>query len=109
MTKGELLHRVQQRLADGRLPLIAPNSVLAGYGTGRCCAACGEPIDPDQVQYELDDVGIAFHLVCHTVWQQECLDRITEVRPATPGDSATGARYLPDASAPQGSAAGSAS
>lgn len=64
------------RIADGQLPLTVPPTVYAGYGAGEPCDLCGQPIEPQQVDYEVADEphhrSWEFHLHCYTVWQREC-------------------------------------
>ena len=68
--------RVRQRLEEGRLPLIIPEYILGGYGSGRVCIACDQPITSTQIEYEVEDDRngrrLSFHLGCHVVWQLEC-------------------------------------
>jgi hypothetical protein len=74
--RDELRRRVRQYLEGGRLPMMVPKEVAAGYGSGRMCAACDEPITSTQVEYEVDDcrggVRLRFHPDCHSVWRLEC-------------------------------------
>lgn len=76
--RDELRRRVRQYLERGRLPMLVPEEVAAGYGSGRMCAACDEPITSTQVEYEVDDcrggVRLRFHLNCHSAWRLECAD-----------------------------------
>lgn len=71
-----LRHHVRELIENGRLPVMLPHEVHAGYGSGRICAACGERITPSQVEYEVEDSGsdtrLRFHVGCHLVWQVEC-------------------------------------
>ena len=68
--------RVRERIADGRLPVMVPTRIDAGYGSGHLCVACDQPITSTQVEYELADCRdgrpLRFHLGCHVVWQIEC-------------------------------------
>lgn len=68
--------RVRERIADGRLPVMVPTRIDAGYGSGHTCVACAEPITSTQIEYELNDYrdgrALCFHLGCHVVWQIEC-------------------------------------
>ena len=80
--ENELIQRAQQRIDDGRLPLVLPSLISAGYGTaGTRCAVCDLDILPDQVLYEIDDPRaveelIAFHFGCYVIWQRECAQRL---------------------------------
>jgi len=76
LRNGALRLLVRQLLENGRLPVILPKQIAAGYGSGRVCAACDEPITSTQVEYEVDDClnggRLRFHMGCHVVWQLEC-------------------------------------
>jgi hypothetical protein len=37
-----------------RIPNRPPDRAWGGPGTGGPCAACGEPVTPDEVEYELE-------------------------------------------------------
>jgi hypothetical protein len=68
--------RVRQHLENGRLPLMQPREIAAGYGSGRVCAACDDPITTTQVEYEVeqcpDGSRLRFHISCHVAWRLEC-------------------------------------
>ena len=68
--------RVRERIENGRLPMMVPTLIEAGYGSGEVCVACDQPITSTQVEYELADCRdgrlLCFHLGCHVVWQIEC-------------------------------------
>jgi hypothetical protein len=68
--------RVRERIEDGRLPVMVPTRIDAGYGSGHVCVACDQAITSTQVEYELADYRdgrpLYFHLGCHVVWQIEC-------------------------------------
>lgn len=66
----------QRRVADGRLPRTAPLYMWAGAGSGARCALCDRPIDPEQVEYELEfnsapATVYRFHRLCHDAWHLE--------------------------------------
>src|SRR5690349_18232356 len=68
------------RIAKGQMPGEAPTRFWAGFGSGRPCALCDEPIQSNEVEYEVKPIGAAvqtlrFHRVCHYAWQLEC-DRV---------------------------------
>jgi len=77
--------RVRELLKDGRLPLMVPMRVDGSYGCGQSCLVCDQPITSTDVQYEVDDYRngkrLYFHLICHVVWQTECVGvrRVSEV------------------------------
>jgi hypothetical protein len=72
---SELRLRVRQRIENGQLPVVS-KQIAGGYGSGRVCVACDEPITSAQVEYEIrderGDSQLCFHLGCHVVWQLEC-------------------------------------
>ncbi len=75
--RNELRRRVRERIEFGQLPVMMAKQVAAGYGSGRVCAACDEPITSTQVEYEVDDCRdgyrlLRFHPGCHSLWQLEC-------------------------------------
>jgi methionyl-tRNA synthetase len=42
--------------------------VWAGRGTGEICSGCGKPIEPSEVEYEVEvssDSSLRFHMSCH--------------------------------------------
>lgn len=67
---------VRQLVESGRLPVMLPTQIAAGYGSGRLCCACDDPITSTQVEYEVDDYRdggrLCFHRGCHLAWQLEC-------------------------------------
>lgn len=81
----ELRSLAGARIAGGRLPVMVPTEVSAGYGSGEPCGLCGQPIDPQQVDYEVVDQSLdrswEFHLACYSVWQLECVSRLDHQRP----------------------------
>jgi hypothetical protein len=72
----ELRRRAREEIQKGRLPDSAPASIWGGRGSGLPCAVCGDPILPNQVEYEISESSgvdsLRFHLPCHAVWQLEC-------------------------------------
>jgi len=71
--------RVCQLIEDGRLPVMMPAQIAAGYGSGRVCVACDLPIASTRVQYEVEERSdgrrLNLHMGCHVVWQLECAHR----------------------------------
>lgn len=82
MAENELIQRVQQRIDAGRLPVVLPSLISAGYGTGSvACAVCDLRILSEQVMYEVDDPRavdklLPFHFGCYVIWQRECAQRL---------------------------------
>ena len=70
----ELRMRVRQRIEHGTLPVVLPERIFAGYGSGGRCVACDQEISSTQIEYEVEALGspLRFHLGCHVVWQLEC-------------------------------------
>jgi len=71
--------RVRQLIDNGRLPAVIPKRILAGYGAGDLCTACGQPITNTQVVYDIEDDRChgrpIFHMRCHALLQLECAMR----------------------------------
>jgi hypothetical protein len=76
--EAELRLIARELMAKGQLPQKAPSKMWGGPGTGRVCALCGKPIQPGELEYELEGhidgavQSFRFHLVCESVWQLEC-------------------------------------
>lgn len=72
----DLRAMARERIADGRLPILFPDTLHAGYGTGTTCDLCGQPIERHQIDYEVTDRrngrSLSLHLACHAIWQLEC-------------------------------------
>jgi hypothetical protein len=68
--------RVRQLIENGELPVMVPEQIEAGYGSGRACVACDRPITNIQVEYEIGDYRdshpLIFHFGCHVMWRLEC-------------------------------------
>jgi hypothetical protein len=70
----EILARAQcisERLADGRLPWAKSAQLWAGFGKGRPCEGCDEPILSIDVEHEHDLVGggaVRLHAACSVIW-----------------------------------------
>jgi hypothetical protein len=68
--------RVRQLIETGELPVMVPEQIEAGYGSGRACVACDRPITRTQVEYEIEDCRdghpLTFHFGCHVLWRLEC-------------------------------------
>jgi hypothetical protein len=55
MDRARLRDVIRRKLYDGALPTNPPpGKIYAGYGSGAVCDACGDPIRPAQVEYELN-------------------------------------------------------
>ena len=75
---AELRRRIGQLIDSGRLPCMIPASILGGYGSGKRCTACDQPITPSQIEYEThtESRRLNLHLGCHVLWQLECQTRL---------------------------------
>jgi hypothetical protein len=73
---------VRQRIEHGRLPGVRPREIAAGYGSGHICVVCDKPVSSKQVEYEVEDAGtgkrLHFHSECHSLWQSECTQRVSQ-------------------------------
>jgi len=87
LPESELHTRVIQRIEEGRLPLMLPTRINAGYGTGAQCDLCDQPISATRVEYEVFDQRTGrhfyFHVACHSLWQCECAERLRDT-PSSP-------------------------
>lgn len=85
LPESELRSRALQRIEDGRLPLMLPTRIDAGYGLGVPCDLCDQLIAADKIEYDITnpDSGqrLHFHFACHSAWQRECALRLRDLRP----------------------------
>ena len=72
----ELRSLVRRRIDARHLPIMIANNVTASYGSGECCSLCDQPIERQHVCYEVEP-GLGFHVNCHSVWQLECVRRMS--------------------------------
>jgi hypothetical protein len=78
------LHVHIRRLIDeGRLPLLLPDKISAGYGSGSICDGCDQPVSSAQIEYDVEDSGdsgahLNLHMECYVLWQSECVKRMRE-------------------------------
>ena len=67
--------RIRQMVDTGELPCEESGKVWAGRGSGTHCAACGETIEPTQIEFEVP-LGrsrfLRLHRLCHHIWHEEC-------------------------------------
>jgi hypothetical protein len=99
VSERELRALARERMDAGDLPVVASKSIHAGYGSGNPCSVCGHEIATMQIEYDVTDPRtrncLMFHLVCHSLWQLECLQTLREQAateyPRT-GDLSDGAR-----------------
>jgi hypothetical protein len=75
MRTEEIRSRIRQMLETGDLPCEEPEKTWAGNGGGDHCAACGEAIRRDEVEFEVDLKSgwtLRLHRGCHDIWIDEC-------------------------------------
>ncbi len=92
-SEARLRRLASERIKHHQLPAGTDVHVWAGPGIGELCALCGEPVGPEQTEYEVDEQGngtvrtFRLHVPCHAAWFAELTDpRHTG---STPGDSRT--------------------
>ena len=82
---------VRQRIERGRLPVVRPAQIAAGYGTGLLCEVCDHPITARQAEYEVEDSQtgrkLRFHSDCHAAWQFECAHLLPVTEYSLPGQA----------------------
>lgn len=80
----ELRALARARIANGELPAEPALRMWGGDGTERPCSLCGEPVQPGQIEFEVESDGrsLIFHMVCQSVWQLECVSH----GPREPGE-----------------------
>jgi hypothetical protein len=86
LPESELRARVLQCIEDGRLPVVLSTIIYAGYGQGRQCDLCDQPIACDKIEYDVTEPRgggkwLHFHFACHSAWQRECAFRLRDFRP----------------------------
>jgi hypothetical protein len=74
MDRPSLRDVIRRKLHDGDLPTRPPqDKIYAGYGSGATCDACGDPIHPAQVEYELnypdEQRTFRLHVGCAGLWE----------------------------------------
>ncbi|PYO00188.1 MAG: hypothetical protein DMD91_11045 [Candidatus Rokuibacteriota bacterium] len=71
----DLTVTIRKKLASGRLPREFPTQMWVGYGNGRPCDACEQPVTLADVEYEPEfsdpSVHIRLHEKCLGVWHEE--------------------------------------
>ena len=82
---AELRDRIRRWIDEGRLPVLLPGRICAGYGSGSKCPACEQPITSNQIEYDVDypsngTPSLSLHLGCYVLWQIECMNRIRKDR-----------------------------
>lgn len=68
---------MSSRTGENDLQALAvrePLRTWAGQGTGHKCHLCGRPIEPDEIEYEVELVPgkrLRFHFRCQQVWEEQ--------------------------------------
>jgi hypothetical protein len=63
---------IRGKVASGLLPSQPPRKSWAGFGSGQLCDACDEPIDPTEIEHEVDFENYPtqrFHTTCESIWR----------------------------------------
>jgi hypothetical protein len=63
---------MSSRIRGGGASGATPEHTWAGQGTGRPCHQCGRPIQPSEIEYEVElDSGkiLRFHFACQQAWE----------------------------------------
>ena len=92
----ELRDRIRRWIDEGRLPILIPERILAGYGSGSKCPACEQPITTSQIEYDVDyprngTALLSLHLGCYVLWQIECVKRVRAGHEDSPGGQTSSA------------------
>lgn len=69
-----LADAIQGKLAAGLLPRDRPAKMWVGFGSGKACDACEQPITTREREYEFDPPGlgtIRLHAECLAMWHIE--------------------------------------
>ena len=76
LPESELRALVRWRIEGGRLPLMRPDQISAGYGRSNACSVCDLPIEHTKIEYEVQTPDtlrrLIFHFTCYVIWQREC-------------------------------------
>jgi len=88
MDKPTLRLMIQDKLADGRLPLHHIPRVGGGLGNGETCDGCGQTVTKAQVVMEGlsgKDRDVRFHVACFYVW--DATRQVRGHKPSGPADN----------------------
>src|SRR5690242_993901 len=76
LPESELRALVRWRIEGGRLPLMRPDQISAGYGSAHTCCVCDQPVEPTKIEYQVETPDklrqLVFHFACYVIWQREC-------------------------------------
>jgi hypothetical protein len=86
--EARLRRIASERIQHHLLPVGTDVHLWAGPGMGELCALCGEPVRPEQTEYEVDERGndrvrtFRLHVPCHAAWFAELNDPQNSVEPS---------------------------
>src|SRR5215510_12658049 len=77
---GTLRQKAREAIVAGKLPHRRAERMWAGPGDGSRCAVCDEPVEHDEIEYELEftrgndpsHASYHVHLRCFAVWAYVC-------------------------------------
>ena len=75
MDDDRIRERIRALLSTGEIACDEPEATWAGNGFGKRCSACGEPIRPEEIEFEVDlpsGAHLRLHRHCHALWEDEC-------------------------------------
>jgi len=77
---GKVRDNLLDAIRSGKLPGRSPERTWAGRGCGAACMICGQPINADELEYELEfapsadskkQEGNHIHIACFWAWETE--------------------------------------
>ena len=83
-----LMQLARERLDDGVLPELVPNTTLGGSSAGTICRLCGHPIDAGRPEIEVQWAehairrSMRLHPPCHAAWLTLARTRESVASPA---------------------------
>jgi hypothetical protein len=78
----ELRDRIRSWIDEGRLPVLLPDRISAGYGSGSKCPACEQPITSGQIEYDVEYPSNGTPSL--SLQQIECVNRTRKERKDSP-------------------------
>jgi hypothetical protein len=76
LSADQLIEIIRQRIEDGRLPCVRPDTIYAGYGSGEPCDGCDDRIESTKIVYDVPfpaaSRSLKLHFPCYVIWQQQC-------------------------------------
>ena len=78
--EGTLWKRAREAVETGKLPNRRPTCMWGGSGVGASCAICEDPLEPDELEYEVEfdqidgsaaSQGYHIHVRCYAAWELE--------------------------------------